>query len=90
MRTNVPAALDAMGQPPVDWIMSSRAPIGASPKVSRAQLTRNLHEGVGADDARQVSRITRIHTNLIRDDLLTGWRRGNSWRAGVGARAADC
>ena len=42
MRTNVPAALDAMGQPPVDLMMSSRAPIGASPRVSRAQLTRNL------------------------------------------------
>ena len=42
MRSNVPDALEAMGQPPVDLSMSSRAPIGASPRVSRAQLTRNL------------------------------------------------
>ena len=42
MRNNVPDALEAMGQPPVDLSMSSRAPIGASPRVSRAQLTRNL------------------------------------------------
>ena len=42
MGTNVPDALEAMGQSPVDLIMSSRAPIGATPRVSRAQLTRNL------------------------------------------------
>ena len=42
MRNHVPDALEAMGQPPVDLSMSSRAPIGASPRVSRAQLTRNL------------------------------------------------
>ena len=42
MSNNVPDALEAMGQPPVDLSMSSRAPIGASLRVSRAQLTRNL------------------------------------------------